>query len=187
MLPAPKLHADRPGVDRRHRSCHGYRLMRNVARILIGGEEMSASFRYVHATSLLPPSSCPDHISKRSEAPWHVSADAQPSCMLPATVWLLVCAHLDECRVPSPAASIGPCSLHQGGYFGSDSWLGGEEARIFQVGDALCVLPLALWRQFDACLENAQRVIQRRRAAFPGHWEPYLHACHTPSWFHVER
>ena len=38
VLPAPKSHSERPGVDRRHRSCHEYRLMRNVARLLIGAE-----------------------------------------------------------------------------------------------------------------------------------------------------
>ena len=162
-------------------------MTRNVTRMLIGAEEMSASFRYARATSLPPHSSCPYHVSKRSEAPWHVLADAQPSCVLPATVWLLVRAHLDECRVPSPAASIGPCSLHQGGYLRSDGWLGGEEARVFQVGDEFCVPRLALRRQFDACLENARRVLQRRRAASPGQWEPHLYACYTPSWFHVER
>ena len=115
VMPTPKPHSERPGVDRRHRSCHEYRLTRNVARLHIGAEEMSASFRYVRATSLPPHSSCPDHVSKRSEAPWHVSNDAQPSCVLPATVWLLVCAHLDQSRVPRPAASIGSSSLHQAG------------------------------------------------------------------------
>ena len=187
VLSAPESQSERPGVDRRHRSCHEYRLTRNVACLHIGTEEMSASFRYVRAISLPPHSSRPDPVSKRSEALWHVSDDAQPSCVLPATVWLLVRAHLDECRVPSPAASIGPCSLHRGGYLGSDGWLGGEEARVFQVGDELCVPRLALRRQFDACLENAQRVVQRRRAAFPGQLESLLHVFHTPSRFHLER
>ena len=181
------MHAHRPGFDRRHRSCHECRLTRTAAHLLIDAEEMSASLRYVRATSLLPPIACPNDVSKRSETPWHVSPDTHPSFVLPAAMWLLVRAHLDECRVPSPAASIGPCSLHRGGYLGSDGWLGGEEARVFQVGDELCVPRLALRRQFDACLENAQRVVQRRRAAFPGQLESLLHVFHTPSRFHLER
>ena len=143
VMPAPKPHSDRPGFDHRDRSCHGCRLTRNVARMLIGAEEMSASFRYVRATSLPPHSSCSDHVSKRSEAPWHVSVDTQPSCVLPATVRLLVCAHLDQSRVPRPAASIGPSPSHLGGCLGSAGRLGGGEARSFEDGDALCVPRLA--------------------------------------------
>ena len=32
-------------------------------------------------------------------------------------------------------------------------------------------------RQFAACLEDAQRVVQRRDMAVPGLWEPDLYAC----------
>ena len=82
-------------------------MTQNVARLHIGAEEMSASFRYVRATSLPPHSSCPYHVSKRSEAPWHVSDDAQPSCVLPATVWLLVRAHLDQAEeAPAGVAAV---------------------------------------------------------------------------------
>ena len=90
VMPAPKPHSERLGVDRRHRSYHEYRLTRNVTCLHIGAEEMSASFRYARATSLPPHSSCPDHVSKRSEAPQHVSADVHPCCVPLATVCLLV-------------------------------------------------------------------------------------------------
>ena len=158
-----------------------------AARVLIGAEQVKASLRYVRATSLLPPSSCPNHLSKRSNALWHVSVDAQPSCVLAATVWLLVCAHLDASRVPRPAASIGPSPSHLGGCLGSAGRLGGGEARSFEDGDALCVPRLAVLRRFAACQEDTQGVFQRRPAAFSGQWEPKLYACHTPSWFHDER
>ena len=146
----------------------------NVARILIGAKEMSASFRYVRAISLTPHSSRPDHVSKRSEALWHVSDDAQPSCVLPATVWLLVRAHLDQSRVPSPAASIGLSSSHPAGYFESTGWYEGEEALRFDAGDAVCMPRLASSRQFAACLEDMQRVVQRRILVFSGLWRPHL-------------
>ena len=168
MLPALKLHADRPGFDRRDRSSHECRLMRDVARMLLGAEEVKASLRYVRATTLLPPSSRPNHLSERSEALRHVSADAKPCCVLPATAWLLVCTHLGASRVPSPAASIGPSPLHLGGCLESAGWLGGGEARSFEDGDAHCVPRLTIQRQFAACLQDAQRVARRRYSAFPG-------------------
>ena len=96
-------------------------------------------------------------------------------------------AHLDECRVPSPAASIGPSPAHLGGCLGLASRLGGGEARRFEAGYAICVPRLAAQRRFAVCAEDDDRLVQRRRATFPGHWEPYLHALHTPNWFHDER
>ena len=158
-----------------------------MPRVLVGAAVVTFSLKGVLASSLPPPSRRPDHVSSRSEAHWHVSADAHPSCVLPAIVWLLARAQLDECRVPRLAAPIGPSPSHQGGCLASDGRLGGGEARRFEAGYAVCVPRLAAQRRFAACAEDAERVIPRRRATFPGHWEPYLHVFHTPSWSHVER
>ena len=114
VMPAPKPHSDKPGFDRLDRSSHGCRLTTDAAHLLVGAAEVTFSLRYVRASCLPPPSSRPDHVSKRSEALWHASADAHSACVPSATVCLLVRAHLDECRVPSPAASIGPSPLHLG-------------------------------------------------------------------------
>ena len=146
MIPAPKPHFERPGFDRRDRSCHGCRLTSVAAHFLVGAAEVTFNLRHVRFSSLPPPSSHPDHVSSRSEAHWHVSADAHPCCVLPAIVWLLVRAQLDECRVPRLAAPIGPSPSHLGGYLGSDGWLGGGEARRFEAGYALCVPRLAAQR-----------------------------------------
>ena len=187
VMPAPKPHSERPGFDRRDRSCDGYRLTTDAARLLVGAAVVTFSLRYVRASCMLSLSSCPDHVSKQSEAPWHVSSDAHSSCVPSATVCLLVGAHLDKCRVPSPAASIGSSPSHLGGCLGLASRLGGGEARRFEAGYAICVPRLAAQRRFAVCAEDDDRLVQRRRATFPGHWEPYLHALHAPSWFHDEQ
>ena len=92
-------------------------------------------------------------------------------------VCLAVCAHLDECRVPSPAASIELSPAHLGGYFGSAGRLGGGEAWRFQVGDALCAPRLAPQRQFAAYLERACGIAKRRPCAVSGPWRPHLCVC----------
>ena len=162
VMPAPKAHSDKPGFDRLDRLCHGCRLTSDATHLLVGAAAVTFSLRYVRASCLPPLSSCPDHVSSRSEAPWHVSADTHPSCVLPVNMWLLVRAHLDECRVPSPAALIGSSPAHLGGCLGSGGRIGGGEAWRFQDGDALCVPRLAPQRRFAAYLERAHGIAQRR-------------------------
>ena len=83
-------------------------------------------------------------------------------------------AHLDECRVRSPAALIGSSPSHLGGCLGSAEWLGGVEAWRFQGGDAVCVPRLAPQRRFVACLERARGIAQRRPCDVSGPWWPHL-------------
>ena len=174
VMPAPKPHSERPGFDRRDRSCHGYRLTTDAARLLVGAAVVTFSLRCVRASCMLSLSSCPDHVSKQSEAPWHVSSDAHSSCVPSATVCLLVRAHLDECRVPSPEALIGSSPAHLGGCLRSAEWLGGGGARRFPGGDAVCVPRLAPQRRFVACLERARGIAQRRPCDVSGPWWPHL-------------
>ena len=89
-------------------------------------------------------------------------------------VCLAVCAHLDKCRVPSPAASTGPSPSHLGDCLGSVEWFGGVEAWRFQAGDAVCVPRLAPQRRFVACLERARDIAQRRPCDVSGPWWPHL-------------
>ena len=187
MMPAPMPHSDRPGLDHLDGSSHVCSLTSVAAHILVGAAIVAFSLRCVRASSLPRLSSCPECVSSRSAAPWHVSTNDHPCCVPSAAVWLIVCAHLDECHVPSPAASIGPCSSHPGGYFGSADWCGGEGARKFEAHDAVCVPRLPAQRRFTECLEDARCVVQRRCAANRGQWEPHLYVCYTASWFHVER
>ena len=174
VMPAPKPHSGKPGFDRRDRLCHGCRLTSDAAHLLVGAAAVTFSFRYVRASCLPPLRSCPGHVSSRSEAPWHASADAHSSCVPSTTVCLLVWLTLDECRVPSPAALIGPSPSHLGGCFGSAEWLGGVEAWKFQAGDAVYVPRLAPSRRFVACLEHAHGIAQRRPCAVSGPWWPHL-------------
>ena len=171
VMPAPNPHSDRPGFDRLGRSCHECRLTSDAAHLLVSAVVVTFSLRYVRASCMLSLSSCPDHVSKQSEAPWHVSSDAHSSCVPSATVCLLVGAHLDKCRVPSPAASIGSSPSHLGGCLGSAERLGGREAWRFQAGDAVRVPRLSLWRRFVACLEHARGIAQRC---------PVPHGCERP-------
>ena len=83
-------------------------------------------------------------------------------------------AHLDECRVPSPAALVGSSPSHLGGCLGSAEWLGGVEAWRFQGGDAVCVPRLAPQRRIVACLERARGIAQRRPCDVSGPWWPHL-------------
>ena len=175
VMPAPKPHSDKPGLDRLDRLCHVCRLTSDAAHLLVGAAAVTFSLRYVRASCLPPLRSCPDHVSSRSEAPWHASADAHPACVPLATVCLLVCADLDECRVPSPAASIGTSPSRLGGCLGSDGRIGGGEAWRFQDGDALCVPRLALWRRFAACLEDSRGINKRRPTAVSGLWWSHLY------------
>ena len=174
VMPAPKPHSERPGSDCLDRSSHGCSLTSDAARVLVGAAEVTFSLSHVRASSLPLLSPRPDHVSKRSEVPWHVSADSHSCCVPSVTVCLLVCAHLDECRVPSPSASIGPSPSRSGGCLGSVEWLGGGEARRFQGGDALCVPRLAPQRRFAAYLERAHGIAERRRMAVSGPWRPHL-------------
>ena len=150
VMPAPKPHSDKPGFDRLDRSSHGCRLTTDAAHLLVGAAEMTFSLRYVRASCLPPPSSRPDHVSKRSEALWHASADAHSACVPSATVCLLVRTHLDECRVPNPEASTRPSPARLSRCLGSAEWIGGGEAWIFQGGDAVCAPRLAPRRRFAA-------------------------------------
>ena len=150
VMPAPKPHSDKPGFDRLDRSSHGCRLTTDAAHLLVGAAEVTFSLRYVRASCLPPPSSRPDHVSKRSEALWHASADAHSACVPSATVCLLVHTHLDECRVPNPEASTRPSPARLSRCLGSAEWIGGGEAWIFQGGDAVCAPRLAPRRRFAA-------------------------------------
>ena len=150
VMPAPKPHSDKPGFDRLDRSSHGCRLTTDAAHLLVGAAEVTFSLRYVRASCLPPPSSRPDHVSKRSEALWHASADAHSACVPSATVCLLVRTHLDECRVPNPEASTRPSPARLSRCLGSAEWIGGGEAWIFQGGDAVCAPRLAPRRRFAA-------------------------------------
>ena len=174
VMHAPKPHSERPGFDRFDRSCHGCRLTSNAARLLVSAAAVTFSLRYVRASCLPPLRSCPDHVSSRSEAPWHVPSDAHSSCVPSATVCLLVGAHLDKCRVPSPAASIGSSPSHLGGCLGSAERLGGREALRLQAGDAVRVPRLSLWRRFAACPEHARGIAQRCPMAVSGPLRPHL-------------
>ena len=150
VMPAPKPHSDKPGFDRLDRSSHGCRLTTDAAHLLVGAAEVTFSLRYVRASCLPPPSSRPDHVSKRSEALWHASADAHSACVPSATVCLLVRTHLDECHVPNPEASTRPSPARLSRCLGSAEWIGGGEAWIFQGGDAVCAPRLAPRRRFAA-------------------------------------
>ena len=96
-------------------------------------------------------------------------------------------AHLDECRVPSPAALIGPSPSHLGGCLGPAGRVGGEEAWTFEDGDALCVPRLAWWRRFARCLEDVRGIVQRRRMAVSGRRQSHLYAGYTARKCQVER
>ena len=104
----------------------------------------------------------------RSEAPCHASAEALSPCVPPTTVRLAMSAHVGECRVPSPTASIRPCSLHLGGCRGSGGWPRGEEAMRFDDGNTIRLARLACRRRFVVCLVDAERVVQRRDMALSG-------------------
>ena len=145
-----------------------------VAHALLGATEASASLKNVRATWPLPPSSCPNHVGQRPEAPWHATAEAFSACVPPAAVCLLVDAHVAQDRVPSPEASIGTSPAHLGGYLGSDGRIGGGEAWRFEGSDALCLPRLALWRRFSVCLEDARGIAQRRPSAVSGLWRSHL-------------
>ena len=81
---------------------------------------------------------------------------------------LAVSAHVGECRVPSPTASIRPCSLHLGGCRGSGGWPRGEEAMRFDDGNTIRLARLACRRRFVACLEDVEHMVQRRDMALSG-------------------
>ena len=81
VMPAPKLHSDRPGFDRLDRLNHVCRLTSDAAHLLVSAAAVTFSLRYVRASCLPPLRSCPGHVSSRSEAPWHASADAHSSCV----------------------------------------------------------------------------------------------------------
>ena len=68
----------------------GSRLTSDAAHLLVDAAAVTFSLRYVRASCLPPLRSCPGHVSSRSEAPWHASADAHSSCVPSATVCLLV-------------------------------------------------------------------------------------------------
>ena len=89
VMPAPKPHSDRPGFDRLDRLNHVCRLTSDAAHLLVGAAAVTFSLRCVRASCLPPLRSCPGHVSSRSEAPWHASADAHSSCVPSATVCLL--------------------------------------------------------------------------------------------------
>ena len=143
VMPAPKPHSERPGSDCLDRSSHGCSLTSDAARVLVGAAEVTFSLSHVRASSLPLLSPRPDHVSKRSEVPWHVSADSHSCCVSSVTVCLLVCAHLDECRVPSLEASTRPSPARLGRFLGSAERIGGGEAWRLQGGDAVCVPRLA--------------------------------------------
>ncbi|MDC0525612.1 hypothetical protein OAO87_01340 [bacterium] len=174
VMPAPKPHSDRLGFDRLDRSCHGCRLTSDAAHLLVGAAAVTFSLRCVRASCLPSLRSCPDHVSSRSEAPWYASADAHSSCVPLASMCLLVRAHLDECRVPSPAASTGPSRSRPGGCLGSAERFGGEEAWRLQAGDAVFVPRMAPQRRFVACLERARCIAQRLPCDVSGPWRPHL-------------
>ena len=109
VMPAPKPHSDRPGFDRLGRSCHGCRLTSDAAHLLVGAAAVTFSLRYVRASCLPPLRSCPDHVSSRSEAPWHASADAHSSCV-PLATCASPCA-LTWTNVVSRARQLRPARL----------------------------------------------------------------------------
>ena len=110
LLPAPKGHSDRPGFGHLDRCCHACRLTDDGAHVLLGAAKVNASLRNVRVSWLLLPSLRARCSSNRSEALEHADSEDQPSAVPSAAVWLLVSAHLDECRVPGPTASIRTCS-----------------------------------------------------------------------------
>ena len=69
VMPAPKPHSERPGFDCRARSCHVCRLTSDAAHLLVGAVVVTFSFSHVRDSCLQSLSSCPDLVSKRSEAP----------------------------------------------------------------------------------------------------------------------
>ena len=109
VMPAPKPHSDRPGFDRLGRSCHVCRLTTDAAHLLVGAAAVTFRLRYVRASCLPPLSSCPDHVSSRSEAPWHASADAHSSCV-PLATCASPCA-LTWTNVVSRARQLRPARL----------------------------------------------------------------------------
>ena len=109
VMPAPKPHSDRPGFDRLGRSCHGCRLTSDAAHLFVGAAAVTFRLRYVRASCLPPLSSCPDHVSSRSEAPWHASADAHSSCV-PLATCASPCA-LTWTNVVSRARQLRPARL----------------------------------------------------------------------------
>ena len=90
VMPAPKPHSDKPGFDSLDRSSHGCSLTSAAAHVLVGAAEVTFSLSHVRASSLPLLSPRPDHVSKRSEVPWHVSADSHSCCVSSVTVCLLV-------------------------------------------------------------------------------------------------
>ena len=109
VMPAPKPNSDRPGFDRLDRLCHGCRLTSDAAHLFVGAAAVTFRLRYVRASCLPPLSSCPDHVSSRSEAPWHASADAHSSCV-PLATCASPCA-LTWTNVVSRARQLRPARL----------------------------------------------------------------------------
>ena len=109
VMPARKPHSDRPGFDRLDRLCHGCRLTSDAAHLFVGAAAVTFRLRYVRASCLPPLSSCPNHVSSRSEAPWHASADAHSSCV-PLATCASPCA-LTWTNVVSRARQLRPARL----------------------------------------------------------------------------
>ena len=174
VMPAPKPHSDRPCFDRRDRSSHGCRLTTDAAHLLVGAAAVTFSLRYVRASCLPPLRSCPGHVSSRSEAPWHASADAHSCCVPAAAVRTSLTPRVAESRVPRPTASIGPSSLRRAGQFGCADGLRGRQARRFDDHAMVYARRRARQRRFSACPEDAQRVPQRRKYGYPGQWRSHL-------------
>ena len=150
LLPAPKGHSDRPGFGHLDRCCHACRLTDDGAHVLLGAAKVNASLRNVRVSWLLLPSLRARCSSNRPEALEHADSEDQPSAVHSAAVWLLVSAHLDECRVPGPTASIRPCSWHSAGYSGWVDGLGGREALGFGAWYTVWSRPWAAWRRCGA-------------------------------------
>ena len=122
----------------------------------------------------------------RADAPVHASEEASSPCVPPAAVCLLGGAHLARDRLPRPAASMRTCSLLWACYSESAGWLRGREAHRFHTHEVVCACRRAVERRFEACPEDAQRVLQRRNVATAGSWQPCGHAGCMPCWSQVD-
>ena len=100
VMPAPNPHSDRPGFDRLDRSCHECRLTSDAAHLLVSAVVVTFSLRYVRASCMLSLSSRSDHVSKRSGALCHASAERFSSHVPPAAMRARLGTEQAKYRVP---------------------------------------------------------------------------------------
>ena len=106
-----------------------------------------------------------------------------PPCAPSAAVRLSAAAQVAEVISPSPTASMGSSSSGRGGWPELAGWHRGQEDHRFDAHDVVYACQWGSQRRFCACLEDVQRMIERRDMAVSGPQQPRLYAGFTLGWF----